>query len=174
VLHVKRDGKWLMAVARDSDTDAPTNHERLQPLAWLIGEWIDQHEDSDVFTTCRWSEDKNFILQDMEVRVAGKNAMKVTQRIGWDPLSNRIRSWVFDSEGGFAEGAWARSGDAWVIKSTGVTPNGEAASSTNVVMPLGPDSYLWKSGDRVVGDEVTPSIEVQIVRKPPAPGGTKK
>jgi uncharacterized protein (TIGR02246 family) len=173
-LHVKRDGKWLMAVARDTEGEPSTNHERLLPLAWLIGEWIDESEDSVVFTSCRWSEDKNFILQDLNVQMAGKNAMKVTQRIGWDPLSKRMRSWVFDSEGGFGEGAWARSGDAWVIKATGVTAEGAAASATNVVMPLGKDSYLFRSGDRVIGDEVMPPIEVKIVRKPPAPTGSKQ
>ncbi len=174
VLHVKRDGKWLMALARDTEGQPPTSHERLQPLAWLIGEWIDESEDSVVFTSCRWSEDKNFILQDLNVQMAGRSAMKVTQRIGWDPLSKRMRSWVFDSEGGFGEGIWARSGDAWVIKATGVRPDGAAASATNVVMPLGKDSYVWRSGDRVVGDEVMPPIEVKIVRKPPAPTGSKK
>ncbi len=173
-LHVKRDGKWLMAVVRDTEGQPPTNHERLQPLAWLIGEWVDESEDSVVSTSCRWSEDKNFILQDLNVQMAGRSAMKVTQRIGWDPLSKRIRSWVFDSEGGFGEGVWARQGDAWVIKATGVRPDGAAASATNVVMPLGKDSYLWRSGDRVVGDEVMPPIEVKIVRKPPAPTGSKK
>ena len=33
VLHVKRDGKWRMALARDEEGPPPTAHERLRPLA---------------------------------------------------------------------------------------------------------------------------------------------
>lgn len=169
VLHIKRDGKWLMALARDTEGEPPTNHERLQPLAWMIGEWIDESKESVVHTLCRWSDDKSFILQDIQVRMAGRAAMEVTQRIGWDPLSKRIRSWVFDSEGGFGDGVWARDGDAWIIKATFVPSHGKAASATNTIVPAGKDSYVWRSTDRVIGDEVQEPLEVTVVRKPPAP-----
>jgi hypothetical protein len=99
-------------------------------LEWLLGEWVDDGGSTVVHTVCRWSDDGNFLLQEMNLQVAGRDAMQVTQRIGWDPLSKRIRSWVFDTEGGFGEGVWARLGDSWVIKSTGVKPDGEAASAT--------------------------------------------
>lgn len=173
VLHVKRDGKWLMAAVRDTEGDPPTSHERLVPLAWLLGEWIDNGGSSVVRTTCRWSEDKNFLMQEMHVQVEGKDAMQVTQRIGWDPLSKRVRSWVFDSEGGFGEGVWARDGDSWIIKSTGVRPDGAPASATSVIVPAGKDGYVWRVTDRVIGDEVQPPLEVKIVRKPPVPEAGK-
>jgi uncharacterized protein (TIGR02246 family) len=169
VLHFKRDGKWLMGLARDTEGEPPTNHDHLLPLAWMIGEWIDESKESVVHTSCRWSDDKNFILQDIQVRMAGRAAMEVTQRIGWDPLSKRIRSWVFDSEGGFGDGVWARDGDAWIIKATFVPSHGRAASATNTIVPNGKDSYVWRSTDRVVGDEVQEPLEVTVVRKPPAP-----
>ena len=53
--------------------------------------------------------------------------MTVTQRIGWDPLTKQIKSWVFDSEGGYGDGLWTRKGNQWVIKSTGVLPDGRIA-----------------------------------------------
>ncbi len=171
VLHVKRDGKWQMALARDTDGGQPTIQERLQPLEWLIGEWIDEGEDSVVLTSCRWSPDKNFILQDIKLRVAGRDAMEVTQRIGWDPVSKRVRSWVFDSEGGFGEGVWARTSDGWLIRTTGVRSDGTQASATNLIVPVGNDSYVWRSTDRVVGDTVMPTLEVTVIRKPPQPAG---
>lgn len=169
VLHAKRDGEWCMALARDTAGEPPTNHERLQPLAWLVGEWIDDGGSSVVHTSCRWSEDENFLLQDIRLQVAGKDAMQVTQRIGWDPLGKRIRSWAFDTEGGFADGVWARDGNSWVIKSTGVRPDGTPASATSVIVPTGKDGYVWRVGDRVMGDEIQPPLEVKIVRKPPLP-----
>jgi uncharacterized protein (TIGR02246 family) len=169
VLHVKRDGKWMMALAEDSDEDAATPHEQLQPLAWLVGEWVDDGGSSVVNSSCRWSEDKNFLLQEFNVRINGENAMRVNQRIGWDPVTKRIRSWVFDSEGGFGESVWARDGDGWIIKATGVRQDGKTASATNVLIPAGKDGYVLRSRDRVVGDEVSSPTEFKVVRKPPQP-----
>jgi uncharacterized protein (TIGR02246 family) len=167
VLHVKRDGKWSMAVVRDAPGEPPTNHERLEPLAWLVGDWIDEGDESVVATSCRWSEDGNFLLQDLDVRVEGDHALRVTQRIGWDPVTKRIRSWVFDNEGGFSEGVWARSGDQWIIKITGVRNDGASASATNTITPVTVDRYVWSSHDRIVGSELSAPMEITVVRKPP-------
>jgi uncharacterized protein (TIGR02246 family) len=169
VLHVKRDGKWQMALARDEEGPAPTPHERLGPLAWLVGEWIDDGASAVVLSKCRWSKDGNFLLQDFELKVNGRDAMNVTQRIGWDPLTKHIRSWVFDSEGGYGESVWTRDGNRWLIKATGVRPDGTTASASNVLVPTGTDGYIWRSSDRVVGEEVQAPTEVRVVRKPPQP-----
>jgi uncharacterized protein (TIGR02246 family) len=170
VLHVKQDGKWQMALAQDAEGDTPTPQEELRPLAWLVGDWIDDGGSTVVKSSCRWSDDRNFLLQEFDLQVNGKNAMKVSQRIGWDPVVKRIRSWVFDSEGGFGQSLWTRDGDTWIIKATGVRPDGKTASATNVFVPAGTDAYLWRSRDRIVGDEVSPPMEVKVVRKPPSPG----
>lgn len=169
VLHVKRDGKWLMALARDEEGPPPTPREQLRPLAWLVGDWVDDGGSAVVYSTCRWSPDGNYLLQDFRLQLNGRDAMNVTQRIGWDPATKHIRSWVFDSEGGFGESVWTRNGDAWVIKATGVRPDGKIASATNVLVQAGKDSYVWRSTDRIVGDEVGSPIEVKVVRKPPQP-----
>jgi uncharacterized protein (TIGR02246 family) len=169
VLHVKRGGKWQMALARDAEGQPPTNHERLRPLAWLIGNWVDDGGNVVVSSTCRWSKDKNFLLQDFKLQVAGRQALQVTQRIGWDPVAKRIRSWVFDSEGGYGESLWTRNGDAWVIKASAVRPDGTTVSATNMLVPAGKDGYVWRSTDRIIGDEVESAIEVKVVRKSPQP-----
>lgn len=169
VLHVKRDGKWLMALARDEEGPVGTNHERLQPLAWLVGDWVDDGGSTVVLSSCRWSKDGNFLLQEFKIKVNGHDSMDISQRIGWDPLAKRIRSWVFDSDGGYGESTWTRDGSGWIIKATAVRPDGTSASATNRLVPAGPDSYVWRSLDRVVGDEVQSPIEVKVVRKPPQP-----
>jgi hypothetical protein len=133
----------------------------------LVGEWVDDGGSAVVVSSCRWSDDGNFLLQDFELRLNGRDAMKVAQRIGWDPLARRIRSWVFDSEGGFGESVWTRDDDGWVIKATGVRPDGTTGSATNVLIPTGTDGYIWRSTDRVVADETQPALEVKVVRKPP-------
>ena len=169
VVHVKRDGKWQMALARDEEGPVPTGHERLRPLAWLVGEWVDDDGSTVVLSSCRWSKDGNFLLQNFKVKVNGQESMDISQRIGWDPLAKRIRAWVFDSEGGYGDSFWTRDGDGWIMKATAVRPDGTTASATNRLIPVGNDAYVWRSVDRVVGDETQPSIEVKVVRKPPQP-----
>jgi uncharacterized protein (TIGR02246 family) len=169
VLHARRNGKWQMAMAKEEEGEPPSNYQRLQPLAWMLGEWIDDGGSVVVASTCRWSKDKNFLLQDFRMKVNGKEAMDVHQRIGWDPHAKRIHSWVFDSEGGFGESDWTQDGNAWIIRSSGVRPDGTTASATNFLTPTGKDGYVWRSTDRIVAEERQPNQEVRVVRKPPQP-----
>jgi uncharacterized protein (TIGR02246 family) len=169
VLHVKRDGKWQMALARDEEGPVATGHERLRPLAWLVGDWVDDGGSTVVSSSCRWSKDGNFLLQDFKLQVNGRAAMDVSQRIGWDPLTKRVRAWYFDSEGGYGESVWTRDGSGWIIRATGVRPDGTTASATNLLTPAGKDGYVWRSTDRVVGDERQPTTEVRVIRKLPRP-----
>jgi uncharacterized protein (TIGR02246 family) len=169
VIHVKRDGKWLMAMARDEEGQPPSGHEQLKPLAWLVGDWVDDGGSMVVHSSCRWSEDGNFLLQEFRLQAHGENAMRVSQRIGWDPLNKHVHSWVFDSEGGYGESVWTQDGDNWLIKATGVRPDGSTASATNMLVPSGKSGYTWRSWDRVVGDELSPSSDVKVIRVPPKP-----
>ena len=123
VLHVKRDGKWQMALARDEEGPIASGRERLRPLAWLVGEWVDDGGSAVVISSCRWSKDGNFLLHDFKLEIDGRDELNVSQRIGWDPLTKHIRAWVFDSEGGFGESVWTRDGSGWIIKATGVCPD---------------------------------------------------
>jgi uncharacterized protein (TIGR02246 family) len=169
VIHVKRDGKWLMAMARDEEGPPDSAHEQLKPIAWLVGDWIDDGGSSVVRSSCRWSEDGNWLLQEFRLQINGRNMMNVSQRIGWNPIAKRIHSWVFDSEGGYGESEWTRDGDGWIIRATGVRPDGTTASATNFLTQAGNDGYIWRSTDRIVGDALQPPTEVKVVRKPPQP-----
>jgi uncharacterized protein (TIGR02246 family) len=170
VLFVKRAGRWLISSVREESDPLISPHDRLRDLEWMVGDWVDQAPDSEVRVNCRWSEDGNFLIRSFTVKLQGKPVMTVTQRIGWDPMARRIRSWEFDSEGGFGEGTWSRDGERWVVKHTGVRPEGVAASSTNVMVKERTDLVRWSSTDRVLGDETIPGAESYvIVRVPPPP-----
>ena len=169
VIHTKQDDRWLMASARDLVTDGPGASSQLEQLAWLIGSWVDEGADSVITSEYRWDEKRHFILGEFKIHVSGQPVMSGTQRIGWDPLEKTIRSWVFDSEGGFSEGVYTRTGDRWMINMTGVTADGQPASSTNVLAPAGADRMTWQSHNRVIGGEPQPPIlEVTSVRPPPS------
>ena len=125
----------------------------------MVGEWVDEASESVVRVHCGWSEDGNFLIRSFTVKRQGKTVMSVTQRIGWDPVARQFRSWEFDSEGGFGEGKWSRDGDRWVVKHTGVRPEGTTASATNIMSRVRPDLVRWVSTDRVIGDESLPDDE---------------
>lgn len=168
VLHVMKDGKWSMGVVRDMPSE-PTHREHLQALAWLVGDWIDESREGVVKTSCRWADNGSFLLQEITVRQAGRDAMKISQRIGWDPLTKRFKAWMFDSEGGYGESSWAATENGWLIKATSVQSNGATTSATNSIEPTGLDRYVFRSADRVVGNDVLPPVEVHVVRQPPQP-----
>ena len=169
VVHVKQDGKWLIASTRDYPDESMGDHE-LQQLDWLIGDWIDESPDGLVKTSYRWADNHRYILSDFTVQVGGRGVMTGSQRIGWDPLAKVVRSWVFDSEGGFADGNYSRDGDQWIVKIAGVTRDGKLASATNIITRAGKDHMTWQSRDRMVDGEATPDIDpVMVVRKPPVP-----
>lgn len=168
-VHLRRDGQWKIASSRSLERKPVSAHEQLRQLEWMLGDWIDESPDADVEHHCRWSKNGNFLLAEFKVQIEGATSLDGVQRIGWDPVARQIRSWVFDSAGGFSEGLWTRVGDVWVVKMTGVGADGSTASATNSYRPSGPDRFVWTSVDRVVGGDAEPNLTVTIVRAPPKP-----
>ncbi len=172
--YVKRDGKWLQDSIRDYPLTEPavelTAHNHLEELAWLVGDWVDESDEAEVHTTCRWAENQSFLLRSFQVRIRGRASLSGTQRIGWDPRLKQIRSWVFDSDGGFSEAFWSRDGERWVIKTLGVLKDGRTASATNVLTRVNKDRIKWASEDRTFGaDVLADTEEITLVREPPKP-----
>ncbi|MBL8818242.1 MAG: SgcJ/EcaC family oxidoreductase [Planctomyces sp.] len=172
VVHVLNDGKWSMGLVRDVPAE-PSARDHLETLAWLVGEWVDESRDSRVHTSCRWSDNENFLLQEISVRQGDLEVMKISQRIGWDPLRKQIKTWVFDSAGGYGESYWTPTETGWLIKATSVNSDGSTASATNHIEPVGIDRFVFQSVDRVSGNEVLEAIQVTVVRQPPLPSGIK-
>lgn len=168
VVHVLTDGKWLMGLVRDIPAE-PTHRDHLSALSWLVGEWIDESESGKVRTKASWSDDGSFLLQDITVTRADQEVIRVSQRIGWDPLRKQFRSWMFDSEGGYGESFWTPTDSGWLIKATSVNSDGTTSSATNHIQPLSMDRFMFLSVDRVTGNEVLPNAEVIVVRQPPRP-----
>jgi uncharacterized protein (TIGR02246 family) len=167
-VYVKRDGKWLLDRETDEVTDEPppSNYEQLKALEWLIGRWVDQDDVVRVETECRWSKNENFLIRSFSVQAEGKIESSGMQVIGWDQADKRIRSWTFDSDGGFAEAVWTKRGEQWFIQNKGVLADGRRASMVNVLKPVDADSFTWETVERTAGDELLPNIDaVLIVRE---------
>ena len=167
-VYVKRDGHWLLD--RVTEEEVPvvvSNYEHLKDLEWMVGTWLDQDEQVSISTHCHWTKNKNFLVRSFSVVVRDRVDMAGMQIVGWDPVAKRIRSWVFDSDGGFGEGMWTKRGDSWYVHVVGTTAEGTKSSATNVITYVDDDTFTWQSLNREAGGELLPNVgEAVVVRQP--------
>jgi uncharacterized protein (TIGR02246 family) len=165
---VRADGKWQIHSARDlpsDSTDPGAAGGPLKDLAWSVGEW--EAEKGGVSVTVRWVLNQAYLSQEYRVKEAD-GEMAVMQLVGYDPLGGQIKSWTFDSRGGFGEGLWARDGHSWVVETTGVLPGGQTGRGVNVIRYVDENTIVFQSRDREIGGQPIPNSEVKLVRKPAA------
>lgn len=63
IVHVKQDGEWMLASVRAAPFSPPSNHEHLQELEWLTGDWVDEAEKGEVArVSFSWAENRNFLV----------------------------------------------------------------------------------------------------------------
>jgi uncharacterized protein (TIGR02246 family) len=166
-VYVKRDGRWLLdRVSEEEPPVVHSNYEHLKELEWMIGTWLDQDEQSSIETNCHWAKNQNFLIRSFSVSVGDRISLSGMQVIGWDPAAKRIRSWFFDSDGGFGEGAWNKKGQTWNVQTVGTRADGVKVSSVNVMKMLNNDQFTWQIVNGQAGDDLVPNTEeVLVVRQ---------
>lgn len=145
--------------------NGPTHYEKLQGLDWLEGKWVDKEAGSLIEMEGKWDKYKNFLTQKFSVTLDGKLDLEGFQIIGWDPAKKQIRSWVFDSDGGFGTGVWKNEKGNWIVESEQTMPDGKKGTSINIYSNIQKDSYTWESTGREVGGKMMPNIEPVTVRR---------
>ncbi len=198
-VHVRTDGRWLVASVRDRDSRDLKEHSlKLEQLAWLQGEWVDEGDDAVVHFSCEPIDKGNFLMRSFMIEIAGQEKMTGTQRIGWDPLTGKLRAWIFDSSGSFGEGVWYRASDenfasdddgetpdtdgeadqpaneeCWILKTNGVLADGKTASSTSIYTRIDDHTMTWQSVHHEIAGVHQPDSDIiTIVRKAAAPEAT--
>jgi uncharacterized protein (TIGR02246 family) len=163
ILYVREGGKWLMAVVREWPAEAVS----VRDLEWLIGSWVARRDDAEVQTTYEWMWNKSFIRVEFTIRQKDRT-LRGFQMIGLDPASKELRTWTFESEGGFGEATWSRDGKKWVVDSAGRLTDGSTMAATVVLTPVDQDSFTWQAVKRSLdGEEVDdlPPVKVTRVKK---------
>ncbi len=166
-IFVQREGEWRIRQLTEAPIPDATASDRLEELSWLVGEWRESDPENgvDVDSQVRWARGGTFLTRSVTVRRDGAVTLEGWQIIGWDPIENRIRSWTFDSQGGFAEGAWTREGQRWLVRETGVRPDGSRTSADNIMAKLSPRRISWESINRTVDGEPRPNVpEIEAQR----------
>jgi uncharacterized protein (TIGR02246 family) len=161
-LLVREKGQWRLAQFREEEDSEPVS---LDDLKWLIGDWVAKNGPREVRITYAWDDKKAFIRGRFVVREKGKEVLSGRQVIGRDAAEGVLRSWVFESEGGFGSGVWRRDGGRWVVESEGTQADGTTTASVNVLTPVNADTFTWQSQDRSAGTDARPdTIPVKVTR----------
>lgn len=170
-VHVKRDGKWYLDRVSEEEVAAPppSHYEELKELEWLVGAWVDSDEEATIETSVEWTKNRNFLRRSFAVVIGDQIGMSGVQIIGWDPSENQIRSWTFDSEGGFGTATWTHKGDQWFIQNSNTLTDGRKASSLNTLTYVDDNSFRWSSVNREIDGELLPNVEEVTVVRAPSP-----
>ncbi len=159
-MHVKAGGKWLVdRMTEQSEPVFRSNYQHLKDLQWMIGTWVDQDGSATIKTTSQWSKNQNFITRRFSVSIDGESDLSGVQLIGWDPVAQNIRSWVFDSDGGFGDSTWKKKENKWVIRSAATLSDGRKASAVKTLTVLDDQTITWQASGRSINGEILPNID---------------
>jgi uncharacterized protein (TIGR02246 family) len=164
-LMVREDGQWKIAIAREWDRDSSWDVS-LKELEWLIGTWQASNKDREVSTTHEWDENKVFIRGKYTIKEGSKVIESGMQIIGKDNSEGVIRSWVFQSDGGFGGGVWTREGKKWSVDVYGVTPDGKELTATSIYVHVDPNTYTWQAVNQALdGEPVADTQPIKVTRQ---------
>lgn len=163
---IKQNGQWLIDSVKEIEVPpGPPTDPHLNELGWFVGNWHDTDEDVEITFNAHWDKYHNFILQHFKMVVYSVDVIEGMQIIGWDPVDKAVRSWIYDSDGGFGTGLWTKNGDTWSAKMNFVFRDGSKGTATNIYTKKDDHSYQFSSTDRKIGDQSVASIEPITVVK---------
>ena len=104
-IYVREESEWKLDSIRETASPSPpTNYDMLSEWEWMVGDWTDELDEWKVETTCEWSANRNFLTRSFKVVKDDETQIQGVQVIGYYPVDNVFRCWVFHSGGGFGEG----------------------------------------------------------------------
>lgn len=162
---VRSEGLWKLGFLREAKLQTTADRPQLSDLEPLVGTWRPAGDDRSIRVVAAWNRDKTFLLRTMTITTEEKREIEISQRIGIDPVSGQLRSWNFSSDGGHGEGVWTRDGDAWVVHTTAVAPNGVRTTSFNVYAFEDGDRLRWRSFPTSVTAGHTPPVDMVLEKE---------
>jgi len=162
---VREGGQWKIAIVREWDRDTALD-VNLSELEWLIGSWNATTKEREVTITYKWDEDRAFLRGEFTVKKGPNVIESGTQIIGKDNVKGVIRSWVFQSDGGFGDEIWAREGRRWSVEVHGVGADGKVLRSTNIYIHVDPDTFTWQAVGQTLDGVPIPGTEpIKVTRQ---------
>ena len=157
-VRVRKGDHWEISQLNEREAAPPNAYSQLAALEWLVGTWEDKDGDQTVETKINWAGDKNFLVRTFKLKGA-ESETDGWEIIGWDPIKQQIRSWIFDSNGGFGETIWTTDGDDWLVRASNVLPDGGRSTAENVLTKVDDNTFTWESQNRTLNGEPQPSLD---------------
>ncbi|MFM8458658.1 MAG: YybH family protein, partial [Chthoniobacterales bacterium] len=134
-VYAKDGDAWRIAQVTETAPDiSPSPASQLAALRWLEGTWRGENSKRPVTLKISEAQNGNFLTINYSFGENGSEGTS-TEVVGYDAAEDRMRSWTFDSEGGFSEAAWQPDGANWLLVSKSVNPDGTRASSQLEIRP---------------------------------------
>jgi uncharacterized protein (TIGR02246 family) len=152
VMHVREDGQWKIAHAREWGS----GQDRLEDIEWLIGTWKGGNAEREVYLSLKHDKQRPFVVGEFTTKAKGKVTASGSMKIGLDPQRGQLRSWHFEDDGGHGQALWIRDGDRWVLDAIGAQGDGTETAALNILGRINDDAFTWRSIDRQLGEEKLP------------------
>lgn len=167
----QESGSWLTASIKDELEDQAPASEKLIALQWLAGDWLIEKDGTRTFLAFDWSDDGPYLDGRALTETAGEESTASTYRIGWNSARKNFVSWGFDAQGGYTKSEWTNTDEGFLLRTIGVTADGEVNQSTQTITPDDNlQGFTWASRDHTIGDEVQPDRSMRVVKRPPPVG----
>jgi uncharacterized protein (TIGR02246 family) len=167
-VHVKVEGKWLMASVRDTWIEAPAEARSAADLRWLIGTWVAEEHGVQTESVCRWAVTGRFIERTYTTTQVDGTKTSGVQLIGWNAQGGHVQSWDFSPDGGHAVGVWSPTDGGWQAIVHGITGDGISTAAVNRLTRLDDNAYAWQSVQRFLGDAALPDTNEIVIKRRPA------
>jgi uncharacterized protein (TIGR02246 family) len=169
IVVVRERGQWKVAIIREWDRDIGLD-VGLKELEWLIGTWQAVTKDREVTITYQWDAHKAFLRGHFTVKEGAKVIESGTELIGKDHARGVIRSWLFQSDGGFGGGVWTREGKKWSVDVRGVQANGRELTATTIYGQVDSNTFTWQAVNQALdGVPVADTPPIKVTKQKSAP-----
>ena len=159
LVHVKQDGKWLIATADVQQEIVEPPFDWKAELGFLVGKWKAEEGDWVVTTEIEWVPGGHFLKRTFSIKEDNAEQRTGVQLIGWDAREQAITSWTFGTDGGHGRGWWSRDDNQWLVETEGTTADGEIVTATNVLTFLDEDHFRWQSTGRSIEGAPLPDTD---------------
>ncbi len=175
ILLVLHDGRWLVDSIREAVGATPSHYGHLKQLAWMVGDWAskaDSKSGVSLHSTCDWTANGSFLIRKFSIGKPGTVAGG-TEVIGWDPRAHRIRSWIFETNGGFGQSEWTPTATGWTIKYKGILVDGSDVAATQTLTLVNPNTFTLESTNRTRDGEKRPDVAKLTIKRSAAAESSK-
>ncbi|WP_047816891.1 nuclear transport factor 2 family protein [Rhodopirellula islandica] len=161
----KRSADWVITTIIERATDEASSVDSANPieaLGWLVGTWNEDSENG-LQSKIDFLPGRRFIRRTFQV---GSETEPVGyEMIGYDPQSNRVKSWTYFADGSFGNGYWAGEEDHWRMEMTQTLADGGQATATCIVRPIDRDTMTVRIISRVLNGEPLPNGEAVTLKR---------